>query len=136
MENYINDGLDNTTIELLQGEIEIEFLGLDGDDENGEEDEEGGGGGSSTPHVLSDLATKGHNITLNIPGQSIKVGPSVRLCGRPGASLLGMFCPAVGWSVTVCAPDLSRSLFVFMLTLRSVKCNWANAWTLRQNVSP
>ena len=100
MENYINDGLDNTTIELLQGEIEIEFLGLDGDDENGEEDEEGGEGGSSTPHVLSDLATKGQNITLNIPGQSIKVGPLVRLCGRPGASLLGMFCPAVGWSVT------------------------------------
>jgi len=72
LENYINDGLDNTTIELLQGEIEIEFLGLDGDDENGEEDEEGGGG-SSTPHVLSDLATKGQNITLNIPGQSIKL---------------------------------------------------------------
>ena len=65
----MNEALDNTTLELLQGEIEIEFLGLDGDE--GEEEEEEGG--QKQPHVLSELAKIGKNITLNIPGQSITV---------------------------------------------------------------
>ena len=69
MENYVNEALDNTTVELLQGVIEIEFLGLDGDE--GEEEEEEGG--QKQPHVLSELAKSGKNITLNTPGQSIRV---------------------------------------------------------------
>jgi len=67
LENYINEGLDNTTVELLQGEIEIEFLGLDGDDGEPEEGE----APITVPHELSELAKSGKNITLTVPGQSV-----------------------------------------------------------------
>jgi len=67
LENYINEGLDNTTVELLQGEIEIEFIGLDGDDGEPEEED----APPAKPHVLSELAKSGKNVTLNTPGQIV-----------------------------------------------------------------
>ena len=71
LENYISPGLDNTTVELMHGQIEVEYLGLDGDDDDSEESEdEDGLEKAKEPHVLSEEAKRGRNVTLSKPGQS------------------------------------------------------------------